>query len=248
MAEKRALSAPPPLAELIERRAALFLDFDGTLVELAPTPDTIAVREGLSDALLRLRARLDGRLALVSGRSVGDIHKYLGDIPVAMAGSHGGEIVDADGEPIGASNTAVNDDVRGALRAFADENGLGYEEKTQGAALHYRARPKFEAEAQSFAQGLAAQHDLATKRGKCVIELVPRGVDKGRAVETLLEQAEYGDDLPLFIGDDVTDEDGFKACNRNGGAGICVGTREQTSATYQLRDVAAVHEWLELEF
>ena len=248
MAEKKALSAPPKLAEFSRQQLALFLDFDGTLVELAPTPDTISVRKGLGDALLLLRDRLDGRLALVSGRSVSDIRKYLGDVSVAMAGSHGGEIVSASGMPIGASNAAVTNDLRGALRSFADENGLGYEEKTQGAALHYRAQPELEAKAHSFAQTLAEQHDLATKRGKCVIELVPHGVDKGRAVETLLEQAEYCDALPLFIGDDVTDEDGFKACNRKGGAGICVGTREQTSATYQLRDVAAVHEWLELEF
>ena len=248
MAENRALSAPPRFAELMEQRSALFLDFDGTLVELAPTPDTIAVRAGLGDALVQLRDRLAGRLALVSGRSVSDIRKYLGDIPVAIAGSHGGEIVSFEGVPIGQSINTVSDAVRSALRAFADNNGLGYEEKTQGAALHYRARQELEAEAQSFAQDLAAQHDLATKRGKCVIELVPHGVDKGRAVETLLEQAEYGDVLPLFIGDDVTDEDGFKACNRKGGAGICVGTRAETSATYQLRDVAAVHKWLELEF
>ncbi len=241
--------ALPSLTSLIEHGpVALFLDFDGTLVELAAAPDAILVRDGLGDALTALSRRLGGRIALVSGRSIADLERYLGPLPIAMAGSHGAAIRAADGSPLGKPAQGVSDAVREALRRFARDEGVSLEEKAHGAALHFRNAPEREADAHAFASALANEHDLATKRGKCVVELVEHGIDKGRAVDTFLDQAPFQGAIPYFIGDDVTDEDGFAACQRHGGKGILVGERHHTKAAHTLAEVDAVHKWLELTF
>ncbi len=243
------VTALPSLASLIEGGpVALFLDFDGTLVELAGSPDAITVPDGMGAALVALSKRLQGRLAVVSGRSIADLENYLGDLPIAMAGSHGAAIRAANGSPLGNPAKGVGDAARDALRQFAHDEGLGIEEKTHGAALHFRNSPDREADAHAFVDALAGQHDLATKRGKCVIELVERDIDKGRAVDVLLDQTPFQGAIPYFIGDDVTDEDGFAACQRHGGKGILVGERHHTKAAHTLAEVDAVHKWLELTF
>ena len=240
------LPAPPSLAALLaDGPLALFLDFDGTLVEIAEGPDAIAVPGQLASGLQRLAARLDGALALVTGRSIDNLQAFLGPLPLHLAGSHGGHVLAPCGsalreaEPLPAPVTE-------ALGGFATENGLFYERKAHGAALHYRARPELEGDARRFANGIAAEHGLATKSGKCVIELVWPGADKGGAVDLLVRQSPFAGTIPVFIGDDVTDEDGFAACNRLGGFGIAVGERPSAAARYFLASVKDVHAWLEL--
>lgn len=243
------LPSPAPLSQLLESGPlALFLDFDGTLVELASGPDAIAVRSGLKSALLRLAEQLEGRLGLVSGRSIADLEKHLGALPLAVAGSHGADIRDARGRSLGAPAKGVSDEARAALRAFAASNALNLEEKPHGAALHFRSNPDMEEHAHGFAKEVAEHHGLATKRGKCVVELIERGRDKGGAVNVLMASAPFTGARAFFIGDDVTDEDGFAACQALGGAGILVGERGESNAAYALAGVAAVHHWLELEF
>ncbi len=199
----------------------------------------------LSDRLQRLANRLDGRLALVSGRSVDNLQTFLGALPLHLAGSHGGHILAPNG-------TALRDaeplpaPVAEAMDGFARDNGLLHERKSHGGALHYRTRPEFEAETHRFAEQLAVDHALSTKSGKCVIELVWPGADKGGAVDLLARRAPFADALPVFVGDDVTDEDGFAACARRGGFGIAVGERASAAARYSLSSVKDVHAWLEL--
>ncbi len=243
------LPQPEPLAQLLTRGpAALFLDFDGTLVEIASGPDAIKVKPGLNAALRILSGRLEGRLALVSGRSIEDIEKHLGPLPLAVAGSHGAAIRSADGEPLGKRAQGIPDDARITLREYAALHGLDVEEKPHGAALHFRSKPEFEEQANDYVRLIALRHDLTTKRGKCVVELVEKGRDKGSAVDTLRESQPFAGATPFFIGDDITDEDGFAACQRLGGAGILVGERGESSADFALRSVADVHLWLELNF
>ncbi|MBI1402095.1 MAG: trehalose-phosphatase [Porphyrobacter sp.] len=240
------LPAPPSLASLLaEGPLALFLDFDGTLVEIAEGPDAIRVPERLGAGLETLAERLGGALALVSGRGIDNLTAHLGAVPLHLAGSHGGHVLAPDGvplreaEPLPAAAAAALDD-------YARDNGLLYERKAHGGALHFRARPDLEGEAHRFADGLATEHGLATKRGKAVIELVWPGADKGGAVELLLGHAPFAGARPVFLGDDVTDEDGFAACARRGGFGIAVGERPSAAARFSLDSVKDVHAWLEL--
>lgn len=241
------LPEPPPLERLIAQGPlALFLDFDGTLVEIAPRPDAIAVPATLAKGLESLAQRLEGRLALVSGRSLDDIARYIGAAAIARAGSHGAAIESAQGEPIGDGPAPLPDEVSRALGDFARASGVDYEAKSHGGALHYRARPEREPQVLEFAGQLARKHGLGTKRGKCVVELVARGTGKHRAVHALMREPPFAGARPVFVGDDLTDEDGFSACRALGGFGILVGARAQTRADYALPGVNSVHQWLEL--
>ena len=241
------LPPPPSLADLNEGSAlALFLDFDGTLVELAPTPDGIDVATGLAQRLNALGETLGGRLALVSGRAIVDLEKHLGPITLAVAGSHGSDCRKAGGVPLGDPPGGLSDEVLEQIRSFAAAEGFDLEDKPHGAALHYRKDETLEPKGLTFAQDLAATHDLDVKRGKCVIELVGPGANKGAAVAAFMAETPFHGATPVFIGDDVTDEDGFVKAQEMGGFGIIVGERTGTIAKYRLASVAAVHHWLGL--
>lgn len=237
------LPPPPPLSEL--ERPALFLDFDGTLVEIASDPDAIAVAEGLGQRLEMLAKRLSGRLALVTGRSIDNLTQFIGPLAVHVAGSHGGHVLGDTGDALQVSEPLAAT-IGEQLGGFASENGLLYERKSHGAALHYRARPDLEERAQDFASDLARQHGLTTKRGKCVIEIVRPGADKGGAVRLLMRQPAFAGAIPVFVGDDVTDEDGMATAAELGGFGIAVGDRPFEHASYHLSSVKDVHSWLNL--
>ncbi len=247
MPGRTALEPPPSLQQLCEEGPlALFLDFDGTLVEIAATPGGIVVPEMLGTSLFELSERIGGRLALVSGRAIPDLEHHLGPLRVARAGSHGIARELADGSALGAMAEALPATAYEDLRGFAEKAGFALEEKQHGAALHYRANPALEPEGLSFAQGLAQAHGLEIKRGKCVIELVRPGASKAGAVRAFMEVLPFAGARPVFIGDDITDEDGFAAAAELGGFGILVGDRSPSAARFQLANPAAVHTWLGL--
>lgn len=241
------LAEPPSLGELQARGPiALFIDFDGTLVEIAATPDGIVVPARLAAQLYEVGERLDGRLALVSGRAIDNLEEHLGPLAIARAGSHGVSVMLADGTRLGEEPLAIPDAAGGALREFAEREGFILETKPHGAALHFRGDPALETLGLDFAAELAAKHDLAVKRGKCVIELVRIGADKGSAVRAFMAEPSFAGAMPVFLGDDVTDEDGFAAAEEAGGFGILVGNRRPTRAHYQLSTPDEVHQWLGL--
>ncbi|MEM6475837.1 MAG: trehalose-phosphatase [Pseudomonadota bacterium] len=241
------LPTPPSLESLLqEGPVALFLDFDGTLVELAPGPDQIEPIADLNAKLVQMAERLGGRCAIVSGRAIADIESHIGEISLAAAGSHGSDVRSADGRALGEAPTGLPAALEAELRSYASENAIDYEAKPHGGALHYRSNPQAGEAAQAFAQDLAARHGWSAQSGKCVVELVAGKADKGTAVRALMQEEPFAGARPIFIGDDLTDEKGFAACNEAGGAGILVGTREPTCAQYQLPNVASVHQWLGL--
>jgi len=248
MGETVSIGTPPSLSAIRAKGpVALFLDFDGTLVDIAPTPDSIMVPDELARRLEEIAGRNDGRVALVSGRSATDVAQHIGPASIALAGSHGLERFRADGSMLEPSATTLPWGVADAVRAFAERRpGMAYEAKSHGAALHYRAAPQFEAEAIAFIEKVAAEHGLAVKRGKCVVELVPFGADKATAVYAFMREKGFVGALPIFVGDDATDEDGFRAAAELGGFGIVVGERPSSFARYRLATPAEVHEWLEL--
>ncbi|HMC91925.1 MAG TPA: trehalose-phosphatase, partial [Allosphingosinicella sp.] len=216
------VDAPPPLADLAD--PALFLDFDGTLVALAEAPDSVAVTPELLPLLDRLAAMLAGRLAILTGRALDDLDRHLAAPHLVAAGSHGLEL------RRGAAPAAPPEPPRGlaearaALAAFAaGEPGLLVEDKPAGVALHYRLSPHREEEAVALAQNLAARTGLFVQRGKMVVELRPSGADKGDALRALMGEPPFAGARPVFVGDDLTDEDGFRAATALGGFGIIVG-------------------------
>ncbi|KEO91143.1 hypothetical protein EH31_00330 [Erythrobacter longus] len=243
-----AQSAPPALTSIAKgKELALFLDFDGTLVEIADGPDEIAPIAGLADRLARLADRFDGRCALVSGRGIDNIEHHLGTVSIAIAGSHGSDIRFASGKGMGQGARSLPSEIEAELRAFSHEHGVEYEHKSHGGALHYRRNPEMGERAVTFAKELAAKHGWKAQGGKCVIEILEKGSDKGSAVRSFMKDAPFAGSCPIFIGDDLTDEAGFAACQELGGVGILVGKRADTCAGYRLADVSSVHNWLEIE-
>ena len=231
----------PPVPE----RAALFLDFDGTLVEIADKPDGVEVAEGLPPLIERLVERLGGAVAVVTGRKLADIDRFLA-LPIAAAGLHGLERRAAPGESI---ITEPPPPEIATLRERITGSGLigegvTMEDKGAGLAVHYRAAPqRGEEVARTMGEAVADLDRLQLIHGKMVVEAKRKGRDKGAAVMSFMAAAPFKGRTPVFIGDDVTDEDGIRAANQAGGFGVKVGEGE-TAAAHRLPDVEAVHAWL----
>ena len=237
-------SPPPPLSRLAP--AALFLDFDGTLVELAEAPGAIAVPAGLLPLLDRLSERLEGRLAIVSGRAVDDLRRHLGACALVLSGSHGAELHYSDGRSIPVSAPPGLAEARESVRRFAaGGKGLLVEDKPAGVALHYRLAPERAEEAGAFLEALAERSGLKLQRGKMVAELRPAGSDKGAALRRLMAEPPFAGARPVFVGDDLTDEDAFRAAASLGGEGVLVGPHRPSAARWRLEGVAEVTAWLE---
>jgi trehalose 6-phosphate phosphatase len=239
------IDRPPPPASLLDG-AALFLDFDGTLVELADTPDAIRVPGELRGLLDRLAARLGGRLALVSGRPIADLERHVGALGMALSGSHGLELRLAGGAGRTPQAPHGLDEAQRAVAGFvAARPGLLAEHKPAGVALHYRLAPDLATEAELFMADLARRTGLVVQRGKMVAELRAAGPDKGGALRELMAEPVFAGARPVFVGDDLTDEHAFKAAAAMGGAGILVGPPRATAAAWRLAGVPEVALWLD---
>jgi len=237
---------PPPPFDLL-RGASLFIDFDGTLVELIDRPEQVVVDQPLRDLLGRVGAAMPERVAIVSGRSIDQIDHFLGDTvrAMAVAGSHGVE----RRLPGGALALPTDlPDLAPAIRAMGDfaalHPGTILEQKRYGVALHYRLAPEIAEKAHEIVHGLAESLGFGVQTGKMMVELKIAGGNKGQAVTAFLAEPAMAGTRPWFIGDDVTDEAGFAAARDLGGGGIYVGVPRATAATYGLPDVAAVRGWL----
>jgi trehalose 6-phosphate phosphatase len=244
MADPRDL--PPPPADLLDG-ASLFLDFDGTLVELADRPEAVSVDAALGRLLADLGDRLAGRVALVSGRAIVTLDGFLGTAgaTLGMVGSHGAETRLAGGA-IERPERPPSLDRAVALFTdrFGARDGVVVETKPLGVGLHYRLAPDAGPEAHALVEDFARENALHVQHGKMMVELRLPGHDKGSAIVALLARAPFAGHRPVFLGDDLTDEAGFTACAARGGAGILVGGSRATEARYRLPDVAAVHAFL----
>ena len=235
---------PPPTPALLDG-ASLLLDFDGTLVELAATPDAVVVSDRLRGLLTRAAEVLEGRVAIISGRPIAQIEGFLGS-GLAVSGSHGLEVRWSSGRVQVPVRPPALDTALARLTAWASARpGTLVENKPFGAALHWRRVPEAEAEAQALVAGLAAESGLELQPGKMMAELRLGGADKGVALAALMAEPPMAGSRPVFLGDDVTDEPAMAAAAALGGAGVLVGAERTTAAAYRLEGVAAVLDWLE---
>ncbi len=238
---------PEPRA-LEPERDALFLDFDGTLVEIAPTPDAVRVPPSLVPLLQALTDRLGGALAVITGRPVADVDRFLDPYRPAVAGVHGRDRRLPDGRRERAAvDPGLLDGARARFAAFtARVPGTRVEDKGESVALHFRQVPEAGeavlAEARALAEASGGR--LRLQAGKMVAELVPAGHDKGTAIEEMLGLGPFRGRTPVFAGDDVTDEAAFTVVNRLEGVSVRVGEPAATAAGARLPDVAALHAWL----
>ena len=226
---------------------ALFLDIDGTLLRIADTPDAVTVHPRTTRLLKEIIAALDGAVALISGRTIAGIDRLFAPLRLPAAGQHGVERRDAAGRIHRASVDAARlRHAVGPVREFAQKHrGLVFEDKGYSVALHYRRAPAMKDAAHDVVLSAASRLEGAfeAQHGKMVIELKPTGADKGTAIEDFMKEPPFAGRVPVFIGDDVTDEQGFRAVNALGGHSIKVG-EGATCAQWRLRDAAAVLAWL----
>lgn len=238
-----ALSERPPIDLL--RNASLFLDFDGTLVGLASTPDGVQVSDSLRDLLSSLAIALDGRVVILSGRAADDIQTLIHPLELIIGGSHGLELVRPDKPAANPNRPEAIARAAAALRRLVDQHeGVIVEEKPFGVAVHYRLAPNAAETCREAVEQLAAREALEIQRGKMVFELRPSGADKGSALKTVMAGASFAGTVPVVLGDDITDEAAFKAAQQLQGAGILVGEARETEALYRLDGVDESLAWL----
>ncbi len=235
------VSAPAPRCDW-----ALFLDFDGTLVDLASRPSALRPHPDLAPTLRRASAALGSALAVVSGRPIGEIDHWLAASVAAVAGGHGLERRSADGRlhPAAAPPAGELARARADLARVADAHGgVRLEDKGYGLALHFRSAPQWR-DACAAAVRAHASPAFEVLEGSMVFELRPRGVHKGLAVDRFMDEAPFAGRTPVFVGDDLTDEDGFRTVNARGGVSILVGPARATSARHRMPGVDSVLAWL----
>ncbi|MCY7370643.1 MAG: trehalose-phosphatase [Polaromonas sp.] len=220
-AEPRSSSALPAL----HAHSALFLDFDGTLVDLVEDPDAVVVPSGLTTTLQKLHTRLGGALAVVSGRSLQDLDRFLEPLRLPLAAEHGAQRrMAAAADAIALACPDLRDVVRSATVFAAANPGLRVESKRSAVALHYRQAPHLQAECIRFmTAAVEATANVELLHGKCVLEIKPSGISKGTAISDFMKLPAFKGRVPVFAGDDTTDESGFSVVEALGGVGIKVG-------------------------
>jgi trehalose 6-phosphate phosphatase len=224
-----------------KRGYALFLDFDGTLADIAPHPDAVSVDADLGDVLARLAARLDGALAIVTGRPIAVIDRHFAPYRFDVAGLHGAELRLGGHMGSPPRDPALGREVARLADRFAAEPSVVIEDKGGTVAVHWRLAPEAAARVEQAVEESRGRlgRGWRIQRGKAVLELVPAGASKGAAIRTILADPPYKGRRPVFAGDDVTDEDGFAFVQQAGGLAFRVGP-EPTVARRRISSPAAL--------
>lgn len=237
------LSVPP----VLKGNHAWFFDLDGTLAEIKPHPDQVFLTPEVRTALQLLAQKNEGAVALVSGRSMAELDALASPLHFPLAGVHGAQRRDFNDKmhtvelPADVVRT-LNDQLTTALAVMP---GCELEAKGMAFALHYRQAPQYEERIMALAQGIVGLYpQLALQPGKCVVELKPQGISKGEAIAAFMQEAPFRSRTPVFVGDDLTDEAGFRVVNQLNGISIKVGPGA-TQAQWRLASVADVHQWLQ---
>jgi trehalose 6-phosphate phosphatase len=236
---------PPPLGS----DCALFLDIDGTLAEFADLPDAVRIDPEIAAALPRITGELNGAVAMITGRAITSADRLFSGLRLPIAGQHGSERRDAAGvihlhAPVKDTQARLRKLLRGLAKRHPQ---LLLEDKGAAIALHYRTAPQLAPLVhRTLRRSLAHGADYAgyeLQAGKMLLEVRPEGRDKGTAIDDFMAEEPFAGRLPVFVGDDLTDEHGFAAVERLGGWTIKVGPG-RTAARFRLPDSAAVKRWL----
>jgi trehalose 6-phosphate phosphatase len=237
------MTHPPPLPSL---QWCLFLDVDGTLIELTESPLETHADPALKALLGDVAERLGGAVALVSGRSIEYLDALFSPLRLAAAGLHGVERRKASGDMHGASFVDTQlDRARVALEAVVIAHpGTLLEDKGRTIAVHFRMAPQSESMVLEAVRAVAAQlgSNYHIQGGNMMLEIKPRGFSKASAIKAFLHEPPFSGRKPVFVGDDLTDQDGFKSVEDQGGISIAVGDR--VHGQFRLENPAAVRAWL----
>jgi len=232
------MQTPPPSLEW-----CLFLDVDGTLVELTDSPQQTVAEPEIKTLLSRVAERLDGAVALISGRSIEYLDALFAPLRLPAAGLHGV----ASGAMQGASFVdAQLDGARRAVTALTEAHpGTSVEDKGRTIAVHFRMAPQHETAIRqsliAIAGSLGSNYHI--QEGNRVLEIKPRGFTKATAIRAFMQEPPFSGRQPVFVGDDLTDQDGFRMVEDQGGLSIAVGERVQ--GQFRLDSVSAVRGWLQ---
>lgn len=236
------ISVPPALTG----NYAFFFDLDGTLAGIKPHPDQVVIPADVLQTLRQLVQQQNGAVALISGRSMAELDKLTHPFRLPLAGVHGAERRDINGEThiVTLPDSLLKTLSTQLTTAMGALPGCELESKGMAFALHYRQAPQQQSAVLALAQEIVQRHPiLALQPGKCVVEIKPRGVNKGEAIAAFMQEAPFKGRKPVFVGDDLTDEAGFGVVNQLGGVSVKVAGGE-TQARWRLPDVAAVHLWI----
>lgn len=240
---------PPPPS--VDDDCALFLDVDGTLIAFSEKPDSVVLAPEVRRSIAMLAERLDGAVALVSGRPLAQLDALFQPLRLPAAGLHGHQMRNSAGQTVSSSadenvSTWLHQLHRQAAQLAHANPGVLIEDKGLGLALHWRAAPHAGDAVMAFARDrVDGIEGYRLQPGDHVVEFVPDEHDKGTAVERLMAEPAFRGRTPVFVGDDLTDEFGFAAANALGGWSVLVGDRRPSQAHYALPDTRAVHAWLE---
>ncbi|EPH9711735.1 trehalose-phosphatase [Enterobacter kobei] len=236
------LTAPP----VLPGKYAFFFDLDGTLAGIQPHPDDVVVPDTVLENLQQLSRLNEGALALISGRSMAELDVLASPYHFPLAGIHGAERRDIHDQlhVVSLPDTLIQALHTELSSALASLPGTELEAKGMAFALHYRQAPHHEAAIFAIARSVADAHpQLALQPGKCVVEIKPEGINKGAAIAAFMAEPPFKGRIPVFLGDDLTDEAGFRVVNQAGGIAVKVGPGN-TVAEWRLANVDAVWQWI----
>jgi trehalose 6-phosphate phosphatase len=232
---------PPPSVDF-----CLFLDVDGTLIEVTDTPSQTVADPEIKRLLLQLADRLGGAVALVSGRQIATLDALFAPLLLPASGLHGIERRTAEGHMQGGTFIDTNlDAARAAIQRFVESHpGALLEDKRRTIAVHFRLAPESAAAARALAAGILEQlgRQYHIQPGDMMLEIKPRGFSKATAIRSFMLEPPFSGRRPVFIGDDLTDQEAFPDVDAMGGVSIGVG--ERVKGRYHLDNVAAVRDWL----
>lgn len=235
------------LPEIDFETDALFLDLDGTLIDIAPSPDEVVAPQQLVASLRTIAQRLGGALAVVSGRPIATIDALFAPLRLPAAGVHGAEVrLEAGQANVSRPAPPIPNDVRWLLAPLAEIPGVLVEDKTIAIAVHFRQAPSAADRVRKIVEAAVSAHggdQLSIVPGKCVLEIKHAQFSKGTAVSEFMARKPWAGRRPLFVGDDVTDEAAFAVLPKWNGVGIAVGTA-RPGATVGFATAAEVRGWL----
>lgn len=235
------LSVPP----VVTGNYAFFFDVDGTLAEIKPHPDEVTLPAEVRQSLQQIAQRHNGALALISGRSMAELDALASPCRFPLAGVHGAERRDINGQT---HIVTLPADLLAAMEARLTAGlpaGCELEVKGMAFALHYRQAPEQGGAVLRLAQTVVAScPGLALQPGKCVVEIKPAGTSKGEAIAAFMREPPFYGRIPVFVGDDLTDEAGFREVNAHDGITVKVGAGD-TEARWRWQTVRQVHQWLQ---